>query len=327
MGQKKATPPAEILLVCPPPGSWTQATSQGLGGHLPALTHTQNPNILSGHAHAHIQPLRMWRHGEDAERNLERGRHTSREDADQRTWESTEKRKGMRGGRGGREQASYLDDQDDNIDVEWGLRTRDRDDDTAMDIRSAGRNRNRDAHWRTDRSQRLHGALKNCSGEEKWKQQSAKKSKKKQGPSAEHLVCVDDTKETKQAFKFALRNLPQHHSLTLVHGLYASVLGHSAADEELKHSVESKYMKECYKQGRECQFIYFPYSSTGDFAEKACSLAQKRQAKGVIVGRRTGLARKPMEGSVSKSMLSRCSVPITVVSSQSSKASPSHSSF
>jgi hypothetical protein len=78
----------------------------------------------------------------------------------------------------------------------------------------------------------------------------AEREWKKQGrPENVHVVCVDETKDSQRAFKFALRNLPPDHRLVLTHGLYEGLLGHNRADEARLRRVRNKYLQTCSEQG------------------------------------------------------------------------------
>ncbi|ELR15529.1 universal stress family protein [Acanthamoeba castellanii str. Neff] len=131
----------------------------------------------------------------------------------------------------------------------------------------------------------------------------AEREWKKQGrPENVHVVCVDETKDSQRAFKFALRNLPPDHRLVLTHGLYEGLLGHNRADE-------------ARLRRRNCTFKHIHFTSTGNFGEEVCDLAERAHAQSVLVGKRTHVSgvRRALAGSSSRSVLEACRVPVSIV--------------
>ena len=99
----------------------------------------------------------------------------------------------------------------------------------------------------------------------------AEREWKKQGkPENVHVVCVDETKDSQRAFKFALRNLPPDHRLVLTHGLYEGLLGHNRADEARLRRVRNfidrvalKYIINPLDEAETGEMIQFRLRSAG----------------------------------------------------------------
>lgn len=135
-------------------------------------------------------------------------------------------------------------------------------------------------------------------------------------PGPKDFVCVDGTLGADRAVKWAMTNLPKDHRLVMVHGIYAPITGWTAESLMLEHqTVEAKYAPMCEAAGRKCSFFSFPYLTKGTFGDTVCKLARYNSVNSVITGRRSELSplRRQFVGSSSMALLSRCEVPVTVV--------------
>jgi len=132
-----------------------------------------------------------------------------------------------------------------------------------------------------------------------------------------HILCLDESRGAEKAMRFAMETLPKDHALMLVHGIREGyVMGRAEDDvKQERRRVESRFMQMCNDYGRECRFKHFHFTRLSDFGDEVCDLAERRHAKSVIIGRREDVSdvRRSLVGSASQSVLSACSVPVTVV--------------
>jgi len=130
-----------------------------------------------------------------------------------------------------------------------------------------------------------------------------------------HIVCVDDTEDAMRAFRFAAIHLPHKDRLILTRGLYEGITGHDEADEQRMRRVREKFLSACADYDRKCVFRPFAYHSTHDFGKQVCNLADRLGARSVVVGKRAEVSdmRRSILGSASRSVESRCRVPVMVV--------------
>jgi hypothetical protein len=177
------------------------------------------------------------------------------------------------------------------------------------DWRNYVRNDRADELYKKDDKPKLRRSI--TADNEAQKRKAERDWKKTKGkPDVEvHVVCVDETPDAERAFKFAARHLPSEHRLVLTHGLYEGLLGHNRSDELRLRRVGNKYMQACSELGvrsynlaschhvvslcshtmivgcdgvrhqRECTFRHFHYTSSGNFGEEVCDLAQRAHAK------------------------------------------------
>jgi len=132
------------------------------------------------------------------------------------------------------------------------------------------------------------------------------------------FVCVDGSEGGDNTARWAMNNLPQHHRLVFVHGVYAPFLGWKSEELKLEQErMQKRYKPMCEANGRECSFFTFPYLTTGDLGTIVCAFARYNGVKNVITGRRSkisGLTRQFL-GSGSQSIVNNCAeVPVTTVS-------------
>jgi len=138
-----------------------------------------------------------------------------------------------------------------------------------------------------------------------------------------HIICLDESRGAEKAIRFAMETLPKDHGLLLVHGIREGyVMGRD--DEDVKQErrrIENRFMQMCNNYGRDCRFKHFHFTRLSDFGEEVCDLAERRHAKSVIIGRREDVSdmRRSLVGSASQSVLSACSVPVTVVNDTSKR--------
>merc|ERR1712093_373835 len=135
-----------------------------------------------------------------------------------------------------------------------------------------------------------------------------------------HVVCVDDLKESRRALRFALNNVPRNHRLLLVHGKYEGRIG---GERVMPEEIRSRFLRMCKDEGVMCEFKTFDYGSNREFGDKVCRLAQRNNAKSVIIGKREDVsdARRAIIGSSSQSVLSSCGLPVTIVQSEGRESS------
>lgn len=135
-----------------------------------------------------------------------------------------------------------------------------------------------------------------------------------------HVVCVDDLKESRRALRFALKNVPRNHRLLLVHGKYEGRIG---GERAMPEEIRSRFLRMCKEEGMKCEFKIFDYGSNREFGDKVCRLAERNNAKSVIIGKREDVSdtRRAIIGSSSQSVLSSCGMPVTIVQSEGRESS------
>jgi nucleotide-binding universal stress UspA family protein len=130
------------------------------------------------------------------------------------------------------------------------------------------------------------------------------------------LVCIDGSAGADRAMLYAARNLPKDHTLLLVHGVH-SWMGSSISETDKPDilELEDHYESLCKKAGRDCKFKHFSYTTTSGFGDEVCSIADKKGAASVVIGRRENVSgmRRTLMGSSSQSVMNNCYVPVTIV--------------
>jgi len=131
------------------------------------------------------------------------------------------------------------------------------------------------------------------------------------------VVCVDSSKASEQAFRYALRNLPRQNTLMLIHGVYSPPGAIDSKLEEQKEMkrIEKRMMHLCDKKGRRCIFRNIEFATNDELGEKVCRIAERNHAGSVIVGKKAATSdlRRSLLGSPSVSVMQQCNVPVTLI--------------
>jgi len=133
------------------------------------------------------------------------------------------------------------------------------------------------------------------------------------------VVCVDGSTGADAALVHAAKHEPKEHELLLVHGIYKPLWSNrfDKYDEDQADSVEKYYNEMCDRAGRKCHYKHFAYYTTSGFGDAVCDIAKENEATSVVAGRRQDISplSRSLMGSSSQSLLNRCELPLTIVSS------------
>jgi len=144
------------------------------------------------------------------------------------------------------------------------------------------------------------------------------------------VVCVDGSEGADRAIEFALSETPPERRLVLLFGAQVPLRESLAASSFMREGhywdrnlpdVYAKYTERCQKAGRRCDFVHFHFHGMSQFGQHVCSVARKRHAHSVIMGRRRKEERTitgRFLGSGSQTVVNSCSdLPVTLVTAES----------
>lgn len=137
------------------------------------------------------------------------------------------------------------------------------------------------------------------------------------------VVCVDGSRSSDRAVRFALENVPKQRKLLLIHGIYSPITSRTEDHEPELRRMENKYLDMCRFAGRDCTFVPFEYSRNRSFSEGVCHFARANRSPSIIMGKRDDVStlRRSLMGSSTSMVMSDCEVPVTIALGRKSQQS------
>jgi len=130
----------------------------------------------------------------------------------------------------------------------------------------------------------------------------------------DQVICVDGSKSSDRAMRFAFDNVPKNKRLLLLHGVYTPLNSRIDYHNRELERMEDKYLDMCKRAGRECIFAPFEYSRGSSFSEGVCHYARANRSPSIIMGKRDDVStlRRTFLGSSTDMVMRDCEVPVTI---------------